>query len=163
MEFLVDGYIVHVDEEDAYLFDGRRWRAFEQTPGKIYIQWKTTRNKRTKAFYLHRLIANAPAGSVVDHRDGDSLNCRRINLRLGDFLLNNRNALKIKNRPTTSRFKGVHWGARQKKWIARIRYDGRQHDLGYFIDEARAAYAYDQASIQFHGDQGRTNFLPLVR
>jgi len=163
MEFLIDGYIVHVDEEDAHLFVGRTWRAVEPTPGKIYIRWTTKKNGRGLVFYLHRMITNAPKGVMVDHHDGDSLNCRRKNLRLGDSLLNNRNMSKIRNRATTSRFKGVKWRPREKKWAVNIRHSGRQHHLGYFKNEAEAAFAYDHASMKFHGEQGRTNFLPFVR
>ncbi|WP_430229663.1 hypothetical protein [Paraburkholderia tropica] len=163
MEFQVDGYIVHVDEEDAHLFDGRAWRAVECTPGKIYIRWQTKRRGKYKSFYLHRLIMDASKGILVDHRDGDGLNCRRLNLRLGDHVLNARNSQKIKNRVTTSRFKGVNWHKRNKRWFCRIRHSGKQHVLGNFASEVEAAYVYDIASIQFHGDEGRTNFLPFVR
>lgn len=163
MEFIVGGHVVHVDEEDSHLFVGRAWRALEQTPGKFYIQWTTRINGLSRSFYLHRMIMKAPKGIMVDHRDGDSLNCRRLNLRLGDSILNNRNASKIRNRPTTSRFKGVNWRPREKKWVAKIRHGGRQQHLGYFDSQEKAAYIYDQASLQFHGEQGKTNFLPFVR
>lgn len=161
MEFSIDGYVVQVDEEDAHLFVGRAWRAVKCNE-KIYIKWSTSKSGKRVNVFLHRLIMNAPPRVLVDHRDGDSLNCRRLNLRLGDYVLNARNAAKIRNRRTTSRFKGVNWHTKNKRWLCRIRYGGKQHVVGAFFSEVEAAYAYDLASLQFHGDEGRTNFLPFV-
>jgi hypothetical protein len=163
MQVEIDGYAVQVDDEDAHWFDRRAWKALEPTPGKIYFRWDSRRNGKPYSIYLHRVIMDAPKGVLVDHRSGDTLDCQRVNLRLGDHLLNARNAIKIKNRPTTSRFKGVHWRKRERRWVARICYSERQHHLGYFDDEVAAAFAYDVASVRFHGEQGRTNFLPLAR
>lgn len=162
MELLIDGHTVIVDDEDAQLFEGRKWRAVEQTRGKFYIRWQSRISGKFFCLYLHRLIASAPDGSVVDHIDGDTLNCRRSNLRIGDHVLNARNVGKIRNRSTTSRFKGVNWHKHTRKWVAKIRHLGRQTHLGYFESEVEAAYCYDLASIKFHGYQGKTNFLPMV-
>lgn len=34
--------------------------------------------------------------------------------------------------------------------------------LGPYQTEAEAAYAYDVASLQYHGPFGKRNFLPLM-
>ena len=49
-------------------------------------------------------------------------------------------------RTTSSRFWGVTWDRRDKKWHARYRdADGKQHTIGYFDDEEEAAHAVNKA------------------
>ena len=43
------------------------------------------------------------------------------------------------SRGASSRYTGVRWHKGNRKWVAEIRYDGRQHALGYFDDEQEAA------------------------
>lgn len=163
MEVTIDGYTVTIDEQDACHLDGRKWRVVKNKHNsKLYVKWSSSIKGKRIHLVLHRLILNAPRGSIVDHRDGNGLNCGRINLRFGDHILNARNTKKRSDVPYTSRFKGVNWRPLEKKWVAKIRHGGRQHHIGYFQDELVAAFKYDQASLKFHGEQGKTNFLPLV-
>ncbi len=106
--------------------------------------------------YLHRYILTAPDGLGVDHRNLDSLNCRRHNLRLATAAQNSANLPKQRRRATTSRFKGVnlHGG----KWEARIANQGRRRHLGCFDSEVDAALAYDAAARELHGEFARLNF-----
>ena len=49
-------------------------------------------------------------------------------------------------RTASSRFWGVNWNRRDKKWMAYYRdADGKQHSIGYFDDDEEAARARDQA------------------
>ena len=43
-----------------------------------------------------------------------------------------------------SKFVGVSWYMRDKKWTAQITIDGKFKHLGYFDDENEAAYKYDE-------------------
>jgi hypothetical protein len=45
----------------------------------------------------------------------------------------------------TSRHRGVCWDKRAKKWVARIRVDGKSKSQGTFVDEDEAGRAYDAA------------------
>ncbi|MGF6837048.1 hypothetical protein QF001_000915 [Paraburkholderia youngii] len=159
MEFLVSGYIVHVDEEDAHLFDEHNWFA-SKTGHSIYFQAKVRIGGKLRNVSLHRMIMNAPKGAIVDHRDCDTLNCRRGNLRIVGRAANSQNTPKhiIK----TSRFKGVHWVARLSLWRATIAPKRCPIFLGYFKSEAAAAFAYDRASMEHFGEYRRGNFLPFV-
>ena len=43
-----------------------------------------------------------------------------------------------------SKFVGVTWDKKNKKWKAKIKIDGKRKNLGYFDDEKEAACKYDQ-------------------
>ena len=47
----------------------------------------------------------------------------------------------------SSRFRGVCWYERDKKWQVRIGVDGKQKNIGRFVDEVEAAHAYDAHAI----------------
>ncbi|MBN1361996.1 MAG: HNH endonuclease [Sedimentisphaerales bacterium] len=109
-----------------------------------------------KLVLMHRLIMNAPEGSVVDHKNHNSLNNRRRNLRLCTQKENSRNA--VPNRRGTSRFKGVYFLKRTGKWIATINYNGKTMHLGSFDDEIEAAKAYDRKAHELFGEFAYLNF-----
>lgn len=108
-------------------------------------------------FLLHRFLLLPPAGVLVDHRDGDRLNCRRSNLRLADHLQNARN---MRKRRGQSGYRGVYRHGTSGLWCARIR-AGKERSsrlIGYFKDPALAARAYDEAAIRLHGEFAVLNF-----
>jgi hypothetical protein len=54
--------------------------------------------------------------------------------------------------------RGVCWNKCNNKWLARIKYDGKDRHLGYFEDKEEAARAYDKAARARHGDEAQLNF-----
>jgi len=59
---------------------------------------------------------------------------------------------------TSSRFRGVAFYRRKRRWMAYIHTDGRRIHLGYFLHEEEAAEAYDKAARRFHGRAAKPNF-----
>jgi hypothetical protein len=51
---------------------------------------------------------------------------------------------KVQDVTRRSKFVGVNWHKRSKKWKAEIRIDGKKKFLGYFNDEKEAACKYDE-------------------
>lgn len=155
----IDGHQVIVDIQDLHLFDGRAWRVRTYSARKKpYLKWQTTNrgDKRTVSF--HRLIMRPTDSEVVDHINGNSLDNRRSNLRLVDWTKNAWNRANPCN--AKSRFNGVGWSG--GRWQVSIRDGKRQIYIGRFQSEIEAAYHYDLASLKYHGEFGRRNFLPLV-
>lgn len=111
-------------------------------------------NGRQRSILMHRLILGAPAGSLVDHRDGNGLNNRRSNIRLCDHRENGLN--RGPNRESASQYKGV-W-CRKNRWKAAIQISGKTIHLGTFATEEDAARAYDAKALELHGEFARLNF-----
>ncbi len=116
--------------------------------------------QKTKRSVLHREIVNPRKGKLVDHRDNVSLNNLRSNLREATFSQNMINRPKRPN--TSSKYIGVHWDKKMKKWRVNISYMRKDRripkHLGYFSEETAAGRAYDMAALKYHKDFANTNF-----
>lgn len=104
--------------------------------------------------YLHQFITGL---KFVDHRDNNSLNNLESNLRKSNKSLNAFNTKKLSIK-CTSKYKGVSWIKKAKKWQAMIKYKGVAYFLGYFTDEILAAIAYDDKALEFAGEHAQLNF-----
>ncbi|MGN6564386.1 MAG: HNH endonuclease [Thermomicrobiales bacterium] len=152
---LSQGYTAVIDDEDAERVLAHKWHADVEDGGKrIYaVRNETIAKGKRRIVRLHRFLMGEPDGVEVDHRDGNTLNNRRSNLRLATRKENARN---VRKRATNrSGYKGVSWHARDRLWHARIMIDGRLISVGYFknLDDAAAAYA--AAAQRLHGEYAR--------
>lgn len=95
---------------------------------------------------MHRQIVGAKAGQPVDHRNRNTLDNQRGNLRVCTRSQNQGN--RKKQSGGSSRFKGVHWHKRDKTWRAAISRDGNTVHIGTFDDELDAARAYNVAATE---------------
>lgn len=92
---------------------------------------------------VHRLFFYWKYGylpDLVDHKDRNKLNNNIENLRELTKSENNTNAEKRKN-GTTSKYKGVSWNKRARKWEARLKVKGKHLFLGLFNNEDDAGQA----------------------
>lgn len=121
------------------------------------MQWhihKTTANKyyaRNRAGTMHRLIMGCPE-MMVDHKNGDTLDNSRENLRLATASQNQMNSRK-------SKYKGVDYVKSSGKFRARITVKGSVISGGYFNDQKSAALRYNYLAIKFHGEFASLNKL----
>jgi hypothetical protein len=106
--------------------------------------------------YMSRQIMDAPAGSQVDHINGDILDNRRSNLRLCTAGENRCNAKRHRNK-RSSRYKGVYRERGRERWRAIIGREYRTISLGTFATEEEAALAYNAAAERYHGEFARLN------
>ena len=57
-----------------------------------------------------------------------------------------------------SKYIGVQWYKKSKKWLAKITIKGTKIKLGYFVNEETAAEAYDNAIIKYNLPKYKLNF-----
>ena len=135
-----------VDDEDYETLNKFKWYAKKMVNGSFYAG----RRKNGKHVYLHSEIMPAADGMETDHRDNDGLNCQRGNLRNCTHIQNTMN--RRMSSSSTSRFKGVSWHKRDKRWQASIRVNKELKHLGYFHFLKEAALAYNEAAVKHFGE-----------
>jgi hypothetical protein len=148
------GRVATVDDEDYERISRFRWSS--GCSGKHWYAIRAEGWPNRKTIYLHRQILNAPAGTEVDHINGDTLDNRRENLRLATRAQNNQN--RGARAGSSSGYKGVSWNPDKGRWAAEIVANGKRTKLGCFADPKDAARAYDAAARQLHGEFAKTNF-----
>ncbi len=123
----------------------------ENSLGRIIIGLR--KNKRTKTFYVARLVAQHflpdwDKSLQVDHINGVKTENDVDNLRMVTNAQNGRSFQK-KRGGTASKFRGVSFNKQIGSWRAYCWDSNRkQRHLGYFDDEEEAARARDAAVIE---------------
>jgi hypothetical protein len=144
------GNVALVDDEDYEYLNQWKWRDSHGYAARS--QWSPFR----KSITMHALIMNTPPGMVTDHINGNKLDNRRENLRVCSRSENNKN--RSKNSHSSSRYKGVCWIKRIKKWRAQIKHNNRTIHIGLYDKDDDAARAYDKSAKELFGIFARTNF-----
>lgn len=146
---LTRGLEAIIDAADVPLVRDWNWSAMPADGGAWYAYCGGDRKVR-----LHQVILPAPPGLITEHKDRNGLNCRRANLRLATPQQNAQN--RARRREGVSLYKGV--SPHGANWRARICFAGRRVALGTFIDQQRAARAYDAAARKHFGEFAVLNF-----
>jgi hypothetical protein len=141
---LADGRFALIDE-DLYAETSRySWSA----GGSKREYAKTVIGGR--GVYLHHMVL---PGGRVDHRNGNTLDCRRENLRPATQRQNTGNT---KSRSKKSPYKGIQQNG--SGWAAQIRDHGKRVHVGQYKTAEEAARAYDAAAREVHGEFACVNF-----
>ena len=141
-----------VDDEDYEYLNQFKWYLFKNKTNKIgYAKRFIRKNRKTKVIAMHRELLNiTDSGIQVDHRNENSLDNQKINLRSCSSSENMAN--RGINRRNTSGFKGVSLNKQSGKWEAYITKNRKQYSLGLFKCKYEAAEAYKKAAVEMHGD-----------
>ena len=130
---------------------------FRTLSERVLKQHNTNKNYKQVTLYvdgvqktisIHLLIAmaflnhnpNGRSGLFVDHIDGNPSNNNLSNLQL---LTNRANTSKGNFKNKTSKYTGVHWCKKDKRFIAKIYINGKSIRLGAFKCELAAAKKYN--------------------
>lgn len=97
---------------------------------------------------LHRFISLAEENEEIDHVDGDTMNNRKENLRPTNRLGNMRNR-KLHENNKSGKAGVIKYG---KRWMAYIKLNGIQKNLGYFNDFEEAVNARKIAETKYYGE-----------
>jgi len=124
--------------------------------GSGYLQVNLYKNKIPKRYSVHQLVAIAflnhiPNGYkiVVNHIDLNRINNNVNNLEL----ITQRDNANFKHIKTTSKYIGVCWHKRSKRWRSRITINGKLINLGNFTKEYDAHLAYQKALKEINNDR----------
>lgn len=145
---LTQGYLTKVDADDYEKFSHLKWSIRKIRDLTRVIMSNKNINK-SKVTYLSREIMGNPKGKVVDHINGDTLDNRKVNLRICDHKDNLRNQKKSKN--NKSGYKGVYKA--RNKWRAEI----KDENIGTYNTKEEAALAYNQKAKKIFGEFARLN------
>lgn len=152
---LTRGKVAVVDAEDYERVSAFKWHVAPGRNGKWYASSKV----RQRKILLHRFILGFPSDREVDHRNGNSLDCRKANLRPATRCQNNQN--HPLRRTSTTGFKGVVFqpkASRINPWRARIEKERQRLSIGYYPTAEAAARAYDAKARALFGEFAWLNF-----
>lgn len=124
-----------VSKEDLKRLNEKNWSLHPTG----YVTRQERIGQKQVTVYLHREVMGLDHGDerVVDHIDGNPLNCCRENLRILEE--RGHNAQNVRSRRGVSRFRGVHRSG--SKWAAAVKANGAAHRRYGFETELEAAIA----------------------
>ena len=152
---LTRGQFAKVDPEDYIWLSQFRWYC-NKRPHTSYAIRNAGEGAERRKVLMHREIARTPKHLVCDHINRHGLDNRQQNLRNCTKRENNLN--QAGHRGSVSKYKGVYWKKRERRWAACIKSEGVKKHLGYFDSEVDAAKAYDQAARKYHKEFASLNF-----
>jgi hypothetical protein len=125
MESLID----LCDLEFAKSINGRWFAQLDKRSNKFYIY--ASKGRRGKLFF-HRAIMGAPESAEVDHINRNTLDNRRLNLRVVSREGNRQNLGESFSNNKSSGIRGVHWHKGDKKWQVTVGAFGKKYYIGKF-------------------------------
>jgi hypothetical protein len=121
-----------------------KWEAVKTTPdanGYYVAKWKGKLYKYHRIIWVLNNNNDIPAGMDIDHIDGNPANNSLDNLRVVTRRENSSN----KDKHRDGKLVGCYFNKHAKKWMSRIRINGKNKYLGYFKTEQEAHNVYVSA------------------
>lgn len=146
-----------VDDADYERLTHYRWFAIRRD-NRTYLLRNARLNRKQSTVYLHREVMGITEKGYrvqVDHRNRDTLDNRRENLRICTASQNKSNGGRQKTKKS-SPYKGVF--VSRGHIVAVVTKEGERHYLGTFGSHIEAARAYDRKAIELFGEFALPNF-----
>jgi len=138
---LTQGQQTVIDDEDWHLVEDYKWYAVKGRRDNYYAASKINGKKVS----MHRLLTGCVPfdKKIVDHIDGDGLNNRRVNLRVGGYKQNARN--KIRGLNNTTGKTGIYYrnDGNRERFTTAVMVNGRLKNKSFEITK----YGREEAMI----------------
>jgi hypothetical protein len=142
--------VTGITKEQHKILQGMAWSL--DTRG--YFKTSITVDRRQLTVRLHQIVNNmrygiepiwdntyVEYGLDIDHIDTNKYNCRLDNLQ---YLTKPMNTSKQSKEGKSSRYYGVCWDKRDKKWVAQYKLNGKMKHIGFYQTEEEAGRARDK-------------------
>lgn len=146
---LTKGKFVIVDDADYAVLSKHKW-TYDRYAFRVVGS-----SGNQKILRMHRVICGAKTGQRVGFKNGDKLDCTRVNITFLSQTLGNANAKKRNN--TSSKYRGVCRLKTCNRWMAGITTKGKHNYLGIFLKEDDAARAYNRHAQKHFGKWAKLN------
>jgi hypothetical protein len=158
---LTKGKFAIVDSEDFECLNQWKWSCDDNNYAVRHEQKSEYGNNPRRMIKMHSLINKTPKGSQTDHINRNTLDNRKLNLRISTFSQNQANTSIRKE--NTSGYKGVARYNDNKKytnnkpWGARLIVKGKSFFRGMFQTKEEAAEAYNELAKKYFGEYANLN------
>jgi len=164
MEIEISGFKVLIDEDDYAAVSKYTWHVMKHKAEKEKLYYFSAGMKDPDtgdwvSIFLHRFVMGCKRGDgfKIDHKNHNTLDCRKENLRICTTAQNAQNTRVY--RLKKDGFKGVRMDPKSGHWIARIQSpEGQRIMLGTYPTAEDAAKAYDRGALYYFKEFAVTNF-----
>ena len=132
-----------------------KYHWYEETNGYIRSSGKRKEDK----IFLHRLIMDFPENMWIDHINHNTLDNRKLNLRIASTSQNTMNHIKGSN--NTSGMSGVVWVKNRNKWKSQIKFNGQLIFLGEYDKFEDAGKRRKQAEEEYFKEYSYDNSMKM--
>ena len=136
-----NGKSVKVDDDDYKKYNHLSWHLSDTG--------YAVRRYKGETYRLHRLIMNCPEDMVIDHLNGDRLDCRKSNLRI---------CTQAENAQNMHNIKGYTYDKAKRKWM--VRYRGKFYGRYNTKEEAQRAYKLACSGVEYKKTRRKYYMLP---
>ena len=150
--FMIKTYTVLLSDEDYDRVSSIPWHVMV-THGVPYFIHTYGKTRERQKYLLHRFIVGAKKGDIVDHKNGNTLDNQRENLRICSSVNNSQNSKKHSD--NRSGYKGVRFHKPSGLYNACIRVNRKHISLGYYRTPEEAHEAYCEAAELYFGEYAR--------
>lgn len=147
-----------VDDDDFEYLKHYTW-SFDRYTNRVRCNSKYAPSRRLNLIIA--IVNNLNSSSAeykLIYRNNNILDNRKSNLELSTTKNINLRSNRKQQR-ATSKYRGVDFHKKNRKWVARIKVNKNQIYLGSFQDQNNAAEAYNEAAVKYHGQYAQLNVI----
>lgn len=151
-----EGWLKHIETRprgDAHHLKNRKQK--EETKIKISARLK---GKTRKKKVILCVETNETFNGLLDAERKTGIGFKLISKSCNTNQKTHGLHFKYINSSRDSKYRGVSRQGKRGLWRARIQKDGKEYDLGSFLNEDEAARAYDKKAKELFGNKAKFNF-----